>query len=166
MVRTEKGLKFKLIELSIRPGTLSTVAAAIVLPIFGAFLFFLFWYILSLFIRELPAPISTLKTLFDLISNPFYDLGPNDKGIGWQLLTYLKRVFLGFLIGSLIAQPAFQKPLLPSTLYQGLDESLLGYREGCMEAKLLLCSSERESQKPLKGFYNPPEGKKHPRQYL
>ena len=106
MVRTEKGLKFKLIELSIRPGTLSTVAAAIVLPIFGAFLFFLFWYILSLFIRELPAPISTLKTLFDLISNPFYDLGPNDKGIGWQLLTSLKRVFLGFLIGSLIALPA------------------------------------------------------------
>jgi len=42
MVRTEKGLKFKLIELSIRPGTLSTVAAAIVLPIFGAFLFSFF----------------------------------------------------------------------------------------------------------------------------
>ena len=43
--------------------------------------------------------------------------------------------------------------------------SIIGH-SGCGKSTLLLCSSERESQKPLKGFYNPPEGKKHPRQYL
>jgi nitrate/nitrite transport system permease protein len=36
---------------------------------------------------------------------PFYDRGPNDKGIGNQLTSSLLRVFTGFAIGSLIAIP-------------------------------------------------------------
>ncbi len=105
MVNVEKGIRSKLLSFSVNFGKLSVIATAILPPIFGIFLFFLFWFFISIFIKELPGPINTLKTLFELLSNPFYDLGPNDKGIGWQMLASLKRVFLGFLIGSLIALP-------------------------------------------------------------
>jgi nitrate/nitrite transport system permease protein len=40
-----------------------------------------------------------------VVSDPFYDYGPNDKGIGWHLLVSLRRVAIGFTIGSLIAIP-------------------------------------------------------------
>ncbi len=39
------------------------------------------------------------------LSNPFYDNGPNDKGIGIQLGHSLQRVGLGFLIAALVAIP-------------------------------------------------------------
>jgi nitrate/nitrite transport system permease protein len=42
---------------------------------------------------------------WDLISNPFYDNGPNDKGVGIQVLFSLGRVFSGWMLGSLIAIP-------------------------------------------------------------
>jgi nitrate/nitrite transport system permease protein len=39
------------------------------------------------------------------LSNPFYDNGPNDKGIGIQLGHSLQRVGLGFFIAALVAIP-------------------------------------------------------------
>jgi nitrate/nitrite transport system permease protein len=55
--------------------------------------------------NELPSPVQSMKVFFELWSNPFYDAGPNDKGIGVQLFSSLGRVFLGFGIGTLIAVP-------------------------------------------------------------
>ena len=40
-----------------------------------------------------------------MLSDPFYDYGPNDKGIGLQLFSSIKTVLSGFLLGSLIAIP-------------------------------------------------------------
>lgn len=40
------------------------------------------------------------------LAHPFYDNGPNDKGIGIQLAYSLGRVGLGFLIAALVAIPA------------------------------------------------------------
>ena len=40
-----------------------------------------------------------------MLSDPFYDYGPNDKGIGLQLFNSIKTVLFGFLLGSLIAIP-------------------------------------------------------------
>ncbi len=54
----------------------------------------------------LPGPWATFKVLGKLLSNPFYDNGPNDKGIGIQLGSSLIRVFIGFGLGSLVAIPA------------------------------------------------------------
>lgn len=66
----------------------------------------LFWALISSFVgKELPGPIPTLKVFWDLVSNPFYDNGPNDKGIALQLGNSLVRVFIGFTLGSLIAIP-------------------------------------------------------------
>ena len=54
---------------------------------------------------DLPSPVKTLAVFFQMWANPFYDAGPNDKGIGIQLLLSLKRVFIGFAYGTLIAIP-------------------------------------------------------------
>lgn len=53
----------------------------------------------------LPTPLAVAKVFWELIKDPFYDYGPNDKGIALQLGNSLGRVFSGFLIGSAIAIP-------------------------------------------------------------
>ncbi|WP_316436905.1 nitrate ABC transporter permease [Leptolyngbya sp. NK1-12] len=57
------------------------------------------------FSQLMPSASATLKDFWWWISNPFFDYGPNDRGIGWLLLTSLRRVLLGFAIGSAIAIP-------------------------------------------------------------
>ena len=67
-----------------------------------------FWEIgakLGLFSKLMPSASQTLVDSWGWISKPFYDYGPNDKGIGWHLLFSLKRVLIGFTIGSCIAVP-------------------------------------------------------------
>lgn len=64
------------------------------------------WSLLSLYTEEaLPGPIATLTVLKEMLSDPFYDYGPNDKGIGLQLFVSIKTVLMGFFMGSLIAIP-------------------------------------------------------------
>ncbi len=64
------------------------------------------WQAASMFSGEdLPGPVATLKVFWSMVSNPFYDNGPNDKGIGLQLYASLQRVFIGFSLGSLVAIP-------------------------------------------------------------
>ncbi len=66
-----------------------------------------FWGLVSSFSQgALPGPVATLKVLGKLLSDPFYDNGPNDKGIGIQLGSSLVRVFVGFGLGTLVAIPA------------------------------------------------------------
>lgn len=59
----------------------------------------------GLFSPLMPPASKTLVAIWEWISDPFYDYGPNDKGIGWHLLVSLRRVAIGFTIGSLIAIP-------------------------------------------------------------
>lgn len=63
------------------------------------------WQLVSMFSKDLPGPIETLPVFWGLISNPFYDNGPNDKGVGIQVFYSLGRVFSGWIVGSLIAIP-------------------------------------------------------------
>src|SRR4051812_13725782 len=57
------------------------------------------WYGISIITKaELPTPFATLSVLWDLVKDPFYDYGPNDKGIALQLGSSLLRVFTGFFI--------------------------------------------------------------------
>lgn len=55
---------------------------------------------------EIPGPVATWTVFSEMLAEPFYDYGPNDKGIGLQLWYSLRRVFFGFALGSLIAVPA------------------------------------------------------------
>ncbi len=61
---------------------------------------------LGLFAKLMPSASRTLVDFWGWISDPFYDYGPNDKGIGWHLLVSLRRVAIGFTAGSLVAIPA------------------------------------------------------------
>lgn len=53
----------------------------------------------------IPSASKVLGTFFDLWKHPFYDNGPNDKGIGYQLLRSLTTVFQGFSLATLVALP-------------------------------------------------------------
>ena len=72
----------------------------------GFSLLTLIWYVISKLTEGgLPTPLVTSQVFWELIKDPFYDYGPNDKGIGLQLASSLGRVATGFLLGSLFAIP-------------------------------------------------------------
>jgi len=52
-----------------------------------------------------PPPLEVARTTWKHLSDPFYDKGPNDKGIGIQLAHSLARVALGFLLAMAVAIP-------------------------------------------------------------
>ena len=52
-----------------------------------------------------PPPVEVAEAIVKQLSNPFYDNGPNDKGIGIQLAHSLGRVGLGFALAVLVALP-------------------------------------------------------------
>lgn len=54
---------------------------------------------------RVPNPSEIGKLAMEELSDPFYDKGPNDKGIGLQLLYSLKRVISGYLLAALVAIP-------------------------------------------------------------
>jgi len=67
----------------------------------------LFWELSSVLTDgALPGPVSTWAVFSELIKDPFYDYGPNDKGIGILLGGSIVRVLYGFLLGTLVAVPA------------------------------------------------------------
>jgi nitrate/nitrite transport system permease protein len=54
---------------------------------------------------RVPPPSAVIRLAIEEISNPFYDAGPNDKGIGIQLAYSLYRVVTGYGLAALIAIP-------------------------------------------------------------
>jgi nitrate/nitrite transport system permease protein len=63
------------------------------------------WWLVSLGSPDLPAPPEAFTALRKLLRYPFYDLGPNDKGIGIQLGVSLVKVFSGFAMAVLVGVP-------------------------------------------------------------
>ncbi|MGI3777482.1 MAG: nitrate ABC transporter permease [Janthinobacterium lividum] len=56
-------------------------------------------------VSAMPGPAQVGARLVELLSDPFYDRGPNDKGIGIQLGWSLLRVLLGFGLAVAVAVP-------------------------------------------------------------
>ncbi|WP_026280635.1 MULTISPECIES: nitrate ABC transporter permease [unclassified Thioalkalivibrio] len=54
---------------------------------------------------DLPTPGQVWAEAVYLLGNPFYDYGPNDMGIGWQVLYSLGRVLAGFGLAALVGIP-------------------------------------------------------------
>ncbi|MEY2621564.1 MAG: nitrate transporter, permease protein [Pseudomonadota bacterium] len=52
-----------------------------------------------------PSPGQMVTTFVSQLTHPFYDNGPNDKGIAIQLAHSLARVGLGFILACLVALP-------------------------------------------------------------
>ncbi|RRS03842.1 nitrate ABC transporter, permease protein [Aquabacterium soli] len=61
------------------------------------------------------------RTVAGHLSSPFYDNGPNDKGIGLQLGYSLGRVALGYLIAALVAIPLGFLIGMSPLVYRALD---------------------------------------------
>ncbi len=59
----------------------------------------------QIFSPLMPSATQTAQDFWKWVSNPFYENGNNDKGIGWHLLVSLRRVLIGFSIGAAIAIP-------------------------------------------------------------
>jgi nitrate/nitrite transport system permease protein len=78
----------------------------IVLPFMGFVAVIALWWGIALFRREMmPTPPEALAKNLDFILHPFYRRGPGDLGLGWLLLSSLRRVCIGFLLGALVAIP-------------------------------------------------------------
>jgi nitrate/nitrite transport system permease protein len=64
------------------------------------------WAIISMKGSGFPTPVETFKEALNVFGDPFYSKGPNDQGIGWNVLSSLKRVALGFGMAAAVGIPA------------------------------------------------------------
>ncbi len=92
-----------------KPGKLSVKADQffkwLLPPMFGILLLLAIWTLISDQSPNLPGPVKTWHSAVELFSDPFYDNGPNDKGVGWNILASLQRVGLGFGLAALVGIP-------------------------------------------------------------
>jgi nitrate/nitrite transport system permease protein len=82
-------------------------ARAFMLPFIGLALFCGVW---SLFAHRpgatLPGPLDTLQGSWHLLTHPFFDNGPNDKGLGLHIFASLMRVGIGYSLAVLVGVSA------------------------------------------------------------
>jgi nitrate/nitrite transport system permease protein len=80
---------------------------AVMPPVLGLVLLVLIWSLVSMGTAgSIPTPIDTAKQAIDIFSDPFYRKGPNDQGVGWNVLASLQRVALGFGLAAIVGIPA------------------------------------------------------------
>lgn len=78
----------------------------VVLPAIAFSAIILLWWVIATFFTTLmPTPWEAFTANIDYIVNPFFRRGPGNLGIGWLLLASLRRVLIGFALGSLVAIP-------------------------------------------------------------
>ena len=88
-----------------RYGTdIAEVCRKVIPVVLGLALFIAIWAIVSQN-STLPGPVKTWHSAVAVFSDPFYQKGPNDQGIGWNVLNSLKRVAIGFGMAALIGIP-------------------------------------------------------------
>ncbi|WP_431225437.1 nitrate ABC transporter permease [Serratia sp. L9] len=72
----------------------------------GVVLMIAIWQIAALNSQGFPTPLATWQAALTLFADPFYSAGPNDQGIGWNVLASLQRVAIGFGLAALVGIPA------------------------------------------------------------
>lgn len=90
---------------TIRLAALKPFLLATLPPLFGLALLVLMWEIVAVKNSGIPSPALTLEHAIRLFSDPFYQNGPNDQGIGWNIWSSLKRVGMGFGMAAAIGIP-------------------------------------------------------------
>jgi nitrate/nitrite transport system permease protein len=78
---------------------------AVLPPVFGIGLLVGIWALLTMNAGSFPTPRATFDAAVELFADPFYSKGPNDQGIGWNVLYSLQRVALGFGLAALAGIP-------------------------------------------------------------
>jgi len=76
-------------------------------PVLGLGLLVGLWALVSASTgRSIPTPYETWVQALEVFSDPFYRNGPNDQGVGWNVLASLQRVAVGFGLAALVGIPA------------------------------------------------------------
>jgi nitrate/nitrite transport system permease protein len=78
---------------------------AVLPPVIGLALLIGLWGLLTARSTTFPTPAATFDAAVLLFADPFYRNGPNDQGIGWNVLLSLQRVGLGFGLAALVGIP-------------------------------------------------------------
>jgi nitrate/nitrite transport system permease protein len=68
-----------------------------------------------------PTPADVGAKIWQHLREPFYDHGPNDKGVGIQLAYSLARVITGYLLAALVAIPIGFLIGMSPVIYRALD---------------------------------------------
>ncbi|HNB78327.1 MAG TPA: nitrate ABC transporter permease, partial [Rhodocyclaceae bacterium] len=76
----------------------------VVPPVVGIGLLIGIWAMVAMK-GSIPGPAQTWQAAATLFADPFYSNGPNDQGIGWNVLSSLKRVGIGFGFAALVGIP-------------------------------------------------------------
>jgi len=85
----------------------SGLALRVVPPLLGLALLVGVWALVSYSTgSSIPGPAATWAQAVQIFSDPFYRNGPNDQGVGWNVLMSLERVALGFGLAALVGIPA------------------------------------------------------------
>jgi nitrate/nitrite transport system permease protein len=80
---------------------------AVLPPVLGLGLLVGIWALVAISTaNSIPSPLETFEQAVLIFSNPFYDKGPNDLGIGWNILASLERVAVGFGLAAAVGIPA------------------------------------------------------------
>ena len=80
---------------------------AVLPPVLGLAVLVLVWQaIASSSSSGIPKPAETWAQAVRVFSDPFYSNGPNDQGVGWNVLASLQRVAIGFGMVALAGIPA------------------------------------------------------------
>jgi nitrate/nitrite transport system permease protein len=88
------------------PRDMSFLWLGIMPPILGFGLLLLLWMAISITSKgSIPSPSATFAQAVTIFSDPFYSKGPNDQGIGWNILSSLQRVALGFGLAAIVGIP-------------------------------------------------------------
>ena len=92
------------------PGTpfaekLAGFGRAVLPPLLGMLVLLGIWYIATMKGGSIPGPLKTWDAAAVLFADPFYQNGPNDQGIGWNILSSLQRVGIGFGFAALVGIP-------------------------------------------------------------
>ena len=78
---------------------------AVLPPVLGIALLVVIWAIGTAGGGNLPTPAATFDAALKLFADPFYRNGPNDQGIGWNVLFSLQRVAVGFGLAAAVGIP-------------------------------------------------------------
>jgi nitrate/nitrite transport system permease protein len=82
------------------------LALTVLPPLLGFALLVGIWSLVSVGTgTSIPGPMAVAKQAYLLFSDPFYRNGPNDQGVGWNVLFSLERVALGFGLAALVGIP-------------------------------------------------------------
>ncbi len=81
------------------------VSLTVLPPVFGLALLVAVWGLLTMNSTTFPTPAATFEAAVKLFADPFYRKGPNDQGIGWNILFSLERVAVGFGMAAVVGIP-------------------------------------------------------------